>query len=98
MLSVLRSQIGSDIVCRFDYRNLAPLYVDEVMNVCVQHDKGCTDPANPHLKRYDVWIEGSEGGYAVKGTAWVGPLDSKDSVGSVRLPFHHVTKPPKKLM
>jgi hydroxyacyl-ACP dehydratase HTD2-like protein with hotdog domain len=63
MLSVLRSQLESgEKVKGFDYRNLAPLYADEELKICVRQD-GAKD------NKYDVWIEGKEGGYAVKGTA-----------------------------
>jgi hydroxyacyl-ACP dehydratase HTD2-like protein with hotdog domain len=63
MLSVLRSQLKElEMVGRFDYRNLAPLYANEEMKVCIRKS---------HIKadKYDVWIEGRDGGYAVKGTA-----------------------------
>lgn len=69
MLSVLRSQLDlekREMVLRFDYKNLAPLYVDEKMWICTRRN-----PDNPH--KFDVWIEGKEGGYAVKATAEVGP-------------------------
>jgi hypothetical protein len=78
MLSVLRSQIGENIVYKFDYKNLAPLYVDEAMNICVQRNTSHTRADNPQQARYDVWIEGSGGGFAVKGHALVGPLGSED--------------------
>lgn len=65
MLAVLRSQLqGFARIHTFDYKNLAPLYADEEMKICIRKD-----PKN-HL-RYDVWIEGSEGGYAVKGSAGI---------------------------
>lgn len=63
MLSGLRSQLKEfEILERFDYRNLAPLYADEEMKVCVRKSRLNAD-------KYDVWIEGRDGGYAVKGTA-----------------------------
>ncbi|KAK0512765.1 hypothetical protein JMJ35_004782 [Cladonia borealis] len=44
------------------YRNLAPLYAEEDMKICLKR-KGQED-----LKAdWDVWIEGRDGGYAVKG-------------------------------
>jgi len=43
-----------------EYRNLAPLYADEQMKVCGRARKKGV---------WDVWIEGRDGGYAVKGTA-----------------------------
>lgn len=46
------------------YSNLAPLYVDEEMKVCLRR----TRPDGDELG-WDVWVEGPEGGLAVKGTA-----------------------------
>jgi hydroxyacyl-ACP dehydratase HTD2-like protein with hotdog domain len=46
------------------YRNLAPLYVDEEMKVCLRRTKTEADRI-----MWDVWIEGPEGGLAVKGSA-----------------------------
>lgn len=54
---------------RFDYRNLAPLYASEELKVCVRKDLDKNE-------KYDVWIEGKEGGYAVKGSAMVGQVDT----------------------
>lgn len=48
----------------FDYRNLAPLYAEEELRVCIRKDR-------TKAHKYDVWVEGKEGGYAVKGTATV---------------------------
>ena len=46
-------------ITEIEYRNLAPLYAEEPMKVCGRaKGKG----------EWDVWIEGSDGGYAVKGT------------------------------
>lgn len=46
------------------YRNIAPLYVDEQMTVCLRRTKSAADELG-----WDVWIEGPEGGLAVKGKA-----------------------------
>lgn len=73
MLSVLKSQIGENIVYNFDYQNLAPLYVDETMHVCVQKKDGGAE----RQTKYDVWIEGSGGGFAVRGSAIVGPVGTE---------------------
>ncbi|KAG8668633.1 hypothetical protein FPOAC2_07933 [Fusarium poae] len=66
MLRVLNDQIGSSAsVQKFSYRNYAPLYVNESMSINVRRvskDHGVEG-------RWDVWIEGPEGGMAVKGTA-----------------------------
>jgi len=69
MLSVLRAQLApGEMVVRFDYRNLAPLIVGEEMKICLRKDKSGHN-------RWDVWIVGKEGGYAVKGSAQVGMAD-----------------------
>lgn len=44
------------------YRNLAPLYAEEDMKICLKR-KG-QDDSKPN---WDVWIEGRDGRYAVKG-------------------------------
>ena len=63
MLSVLRSQLKpGEKVRTFDYKNLAPLYADEQLKICVRKDRAKGG-------KYEVWIEGTEGGYAVKGSA-----------------------------
>jgi len=68
LLSVLRSQLQEgEMIKRFDYRNLAPLYANEEMRICIRKDRE---------KKYDVWIEGQSGGYAVKGSAIIGLLSS----------------------
>lgn len=75
MLQVLRSQLDhkkKEMIYRFDYRNLAPLYADEKMKICTRRR-----PESPN--KFDVWIEGRDGGLAVKATAEVGPeLDDSD--------------------
>lgn len=66
MLRVLNDQIGSDAsVHKLSYRNYAPLYVNERLSINIRRvskDEGVGG-------RWDVWIEGPEGGMAVKGTA-----------------------------
>lgn len=47
-----------------NYRNLAPLYVDEEMKVCLRRTR-----VNGHNIAWDVWVEGPEGGLAVKAQA-----------------------------
>jgi hydroxyacyl-ACP dehydratase HTD2-like protein with hotdog domain len=69
MLSALRARLRKgEIVLKFDYRNLAPLYAGEEMRVCVKRDP-------EKAEKFDVWIEGKEGGYAVKGIAIAGMMD-----------------------
>ena len=71
MLSVLRSQLKQgEMITKFDYRNLAPLFANEEMKICTRKDQ-------EREGRFDVWIEGKEGGYAVKGTAVVGDRDAQ---------------------
>ncbi|MCJ1227044.1 hypothetical protein MMC12_003699 [Toensbergia leucococca] len=47
-------------ITEIEYRNLAPLYAEEEMKVCGRR-KG--------ENQWEVWIEGRDGGYAVKGLA-----------------------------
>jgi hydroxyacyl-ACP dehydratase HTD2-like protein with hotdog domain len=63
LLSVLQQQLSrlnlriSDI----EYKNLAPLFVEQEMVICGK-------PKND-IGAWDVWIEGPDGGLAVRGTA-----------------------------
>ncbi|KAG5919597.1 hypothetical protein E4U42_006477, partial [Claviceps africana] len=57
MLHALRGAVA-----RFSYRNLAPLYADEPLRVCVREASRAGQP-------WDVWVEGPEGGLAVRGSA-----------------------------
>ncbi|ORY59235.1 uncharacterized protein BCR38DRAFT_460541 [Pseudomassariella vexata] len=69
MVSVLRSQLGKDErVKKIDYRNLAPLYAEEPLTVCVRQNGNGEDMADGH-KKWDVWVEDSRGGLCVKGSA-----------------------------
>jgi hydroxyacyl-ACP dehydratase HTD2-like protein with hotdog domain len=66
MLSVLQSRLKEgEMITSFTYRNLAPLCAQEEMRVCLRRDR-------EDAKRYEVWMEGRAGGYAVKGSATVG--------------------------
>ncbi|KAK4239984.1 Prephenate dehydratase-domain-containing protein [Achaetomium macrosporum] len=47
-----------------NYRNLAPLYANEDMRVCLRRTK-----AEGSGLEWDVWVEGPDGGLAVKGHA-----------------------------
>ncbi|PQE16669.1 prephenate dehydratase protein [Rutstroemia sp. NJR-2017a BBW] len=72
MLTVLTSQLPKGVIIKqFDYRNLAPLYVNEELRVCMV----CVGRKTDNEHKYEVWIEGEEGGYAVKGSAVVGPAE-----------------------
>ena len=51
-----------------EYRNLAPLYAEEEMKICVKSRVKNTERKTfESYDVYDVWIEGPDGGYAVKG-------------------------------
>lgn len=68
MIELLRRHIKKQVdvkehINEIDYRNVAPLYADEPMKVCGRATgKG----------KWDVWIEGRDGRYAVKGTVKTG--------------------------
>ena len=47
-------------ITSIEYRNISPLYAEEEMRIC------CRDRGN---EEWDVWVEGSNGGYAVKSVA-----------------------------
>lgn len=51
------------------YRNLAPLYVGEEMKVCVRIREEGELAEGGQRHNWDVWVEGPDGGFAVKGTA-----------------------------
>lgn len=53
------------------YRNLAPLYCDEEMRVCLK-EKGTEGTGADGERKWDVWVEGKDGRLAVKGTAATG--------------------------
>lgn len=55
------------------YRNYAPLYVGEEMKVCVKPAKrgavrNGEEEEEEEDEEWDVWVEGPEGGLAVKGS------------------------------
>ena len=51
-----------ELIRSIQYRNIAPLYAEEDMKICLKR-KGRDDMQ----VNWDVWIEGRDGGYAVKG-------------------------------
>lgn len=63
MLRVLASHTGRD-VARLVYRNHAPLYVGERLDVCVKEKQKAQGQGE-----WDVWVQGPAGGLAVKGSA-----------------------------
>jgi hydroxyacyl-ACP dehydratase HTD2-like protein with hotdog domain len=79
MLKCLTSVLApGQKISRFTYRNLAPILVNEEMKI--QLRKSTTE------EKWDVWIENSEGSYAVKGTAEIGMLNSlAESVNNMQM-------------
>ncbi|RSL71180.1 hypothetical protein CEP54_001404 [Fusarium duplospermum] len=76
MLRVLNDHIGPALsVSNFSYRNYAPLYVDEQMTINLRK----VSRGDVAEERWDVWIEGPEGGMAVKGNAHVAPVNTDAS-------------------
>ncbi|KAE8132201.1 Der1-like family-domain-containing protein [Aspergillus pseudotamarii] len=69
LLTVLEAHLAKSdqIITAFDYRNVAPLYVDEPLTICGKPKSGKDDV-------WDVWIEGKNGGLAVRGTAFTSPV------------------------
>ena len=67
LLSVLQCHLkGLKLrITHLDYKNLAPLYVNEELTVCGKSKNGNT---------WDVWIEGPGGSLAVRGTAKMCPV------------------------
>ena len=74
----LKFEDSNQRVESIEYRNLAPLYCDEEMRICVK-EKRRTDTGSV----WDVWIEGPTGGMAVKAL-----------VRSVRKPLQQKATPP----
>ncbi|KAF9883512.1 hypothetical protein FE257_003387 [Aspergillus nanangensis] len=62
LLTVLRSHLAESkqVITDIQYRNIAPLYVDEALSICGR-PKSSEDDAV-----WDVWIEGGNGGLAVR--------------------------------
>ena len=67
-----REKRKADDIKHIEYRNLAPLYAEEEMKICVRQKD---------TNLWETWIEDPEGGYAVKGTVKTGAFgDGNDSV------------------
>lgn len=66
LLTALQNHLAQSglVIEDIEYRNLAPLYVDEELAVCGKQKTG----RNVNENTWDVWIEGPEGGLAVRGT------------------------------
>jgi len=54
----------AEFINGLDYRNLAPIYADEEMRVCLRQ-KGESETGST----YEVWVENAQGSMCVKGTA-----------------------------
>lgn len=78
MLAALRSQLGpgaGEHVRSIEYRNLAPLYAGEEMRVCLRKNPNPSSNGATRSeggRKWDVWVEGPEGGLAVKAVAVTG--------------------------
>ncbi|KAI0382855.1 hypothetical protein F5Y04DRAFT_252465 [Hypomontagnella monticulosa] len=71
MLAVLNSRLKPDEKVRnINYRNVAPLYVNQPLRVCVRLISSGGDFAEGNPRRWEVWVEGQDGGLKVKGTAY----------------------------
>ncbi|KAL8967063.1 MAG: hypothetical protein Q9183_003087 [Haloplaca sp. 2 TL-2023] len=57
-----------EVVTHMDYRCLAPLYAEEELKVCLRQKDDST---------WETWIEGPDGGLAVRGTVTMSPRPSK---------------------
>lgn len=69
MLTLLKSKLRHPWRLRnLDYKNLAPLYAGEQVRVCLRLSHGEGDEST---QKWNVWVEGPEGGLAVRGTATV---------------------------
>lgn len=73
ILNVLQMLAGKGFYVQgFEYRNLAPLFCDEKMTICVKRGDTFVDREN-----WSVWITGKKGGFAVKGTAVIAANEGK---------------------
>ncbi|KAK2732478.1 hypothetical protein FQN55_004090 [Onygenales sp. PD_40] len=63
MLTVIQNHLSDigQIVRGIEYRNLAPLFVEQQMRICAK-------PKGSGAGAWDIWVEGGDGGLAVKGT------------------------------
>lgn len=66
MLRALTGVSGRQ-VARIVYRNHAPLYVNEMLTVKVRPLSARDDGES--ASKWEAWVEGPDGGLAVKGTA-----------------------------
>lgn len=73
MLSFLSNHLSKLGLCvkDFEYRNLAPLHVDEELRICAKTKQQNSAASG----QWGVWIEGPQGGLAARGTAWAAPIN-----------------------
>ncbi len=71
-----RTDDESETIYYIEYRNMAPLYAEEEMKICLKLRDNDDDTG----RIWDVWIEGRDGGYAVKGL--VKTMIKKQRLGS----------------
>ncbi|KAI1457249.1 HotDog domain-containing protein [Annulohypoxylon moriforme] len=69
MLTALKSQFNNSLheIRKIDYRNLAPLYANEPLRVCVRRVEQA-ELLPKGGKVWEVWVEDKDGGLAVRGT------------------------------
>ena len=65
-----------EFIRSIQYRNLAPLYAEEDMRICLKRKAQDGEHGN-----WDVWIEGRDGGYAVKGAVKTKIQTRKETTG-----------------
>lgn len=63
MCTALREAAAGKAIKSIDYRNLAPVFVDEECHICVRQGEAGG--------KWDVWVVGPEGGLCIKGSAIV---------------------------
>lgn len=71
----LSSKKKPEMIVHVEYRNLAPLYAEEEMKICVKGRE--KETGEGRISIWDVWIEGRDGGYAVKGTVKTAKYDGR---------------------
>ncbi|PGH05964.1 hypothetical protein AJ79_06653 [Helicocarpus griseus UAMH5409] len=78
MLTVLQNHLssisgGQAMIAGIEYRNLAPLVVERVMRICAKPKgkNGDGDVAGVGAEAWEIWVEGTDGGLAVRGTVYV---------------------------
>ncbi|KAL9062638.1 MAG: hypothetical protein Q9157_008752 [Trypethelium eluteriae] len=67
MLNLHLKAQGSAQIKEIEYRNLAPLYATEEMKVCGRE----IEDNGKEGRKFELWVEGVEGGMSVRGVAKV---------------------------